>query len=258
MVSLPISRPRWLVIAVTVTGCAAASAGCSSGSRAAPPAQGRPQAPASSGAAGRIPDPAGIAQIKSRTLGPQAEGGFSFFAATGPGRAAAMPFHPPAGTADHVCNALIAPFLVLPQGFLSSATSVFPQAERHSPSPANWFENITVYPTGEAASIQAHLRALLGGCGHFRWAVPSATALWMRAAVTSLPGIGDSTMYASIRTLPAQPGAQSLAWDWVLIRSGNTLVVLDDQGSIAPTATAPNTVMTQLVKDAWQRYSAGG
>ena len=76
-------------------------------------------------------------------------------------------------------------------------------------------------------------------------------------AVTSLPGVGDSTMIASIRTVSPKPGTQSLAWDWVLVRSGNTLITLDDQGSVLPAATAPNAVMTQLVKDAWQRYATG-
>jgi hypothetical protein len=232
-VNVPASHLRRFVIAITVIGCATAN-----------------------GTAARILDPASIAQIKSRTLGPRAEDGFAFPISAGFSRhAAAMPFAPPAGTADHVCNALIAPFEFLPQALLSSSTSMLPRADRQAASPTNWFEYIDVYPAGEAASTETRLRSLLGRCSHFQWAVPTATTVWMRTTVTSLPAIGDSTMYASIRTLPAQPGQPSLAWDWVLIRSGNTLVMLDDQGSSLPTATAPNTVMTQLVKDAWHRYS---
>lgn len=257
--SVSASYLRRLVIAVIVIGCAAANAGCSSGSHAAP-SGGHSPAAESPAAAAKVPDPASVAQIKSRTLGPQAEGGFRFLGAPGTvaQRSAPKPFDPPAGSADHVCNALIVPAEFLPQGFLSSGTSVFPPVDRRASTPANWFEYIEVYPAGGAESIEAQLRTLLGHCRRFLWAVPSAMAVWMRAEVTSLPGIGDSTMYASMRTLTAPPGGSFLAWDWVLIRSGNTLIALDDGGSALPAPAAPNTVMRQLVKVAWRRYSRPG
>lgn len=69
----------------------------------------------------------------------------------------------------------------------------------------------------------------------------SARSLRMRAAVTSLP-TGDRTMYASIRTLTAPPGAPFLALGWMLIRSGNTLITLDDHGSAMPAATEPDVI----------------
>jgi hypothetical protein len=258
-VSGPGTNIRRLAITAVVIGCAAATAGCSAASHSPhpPPPAPRTQPATDSPAAARIPDPVSIAQIESRTLGPEAEPGFAFFSSSKAIKSTAMPFDPPTGTADHVCNALLVPNEFLPQPLLDSGVSVFPRADRSSPSAANWFESVDAYAAGESVRMEAQLRALLGRCGHFRWAVPTSTPIYMRAIVKSLPGIGDSTTYVSIRIVNLPPGTPTEAWDWVVIRSGNTLVTLDDQGSRVPSVTAQNTIMTQLVNDAWQRYMTG-
>jgi hypothetical protein len=256
-VSGPGTNIRRLAIAAVVIGCAAATAGCSAASHPPPPAP-RTQPATDPPAAARIPDPVSIAQIEARTLGPEAEPGFAFFSSSKAIKSStAMPFDPPTGTADHVCNALLLPNEFLPQPLLDSGVSVFPRADRSSPTAANWFEGVDAYPAGESLRMETQLRALLGRCGHFRWAVSTSTPIYMRAIVKSLPGIGDSTTYVSIRIVNLPPSTPTEAWDWVLIRSDNTLVMLDDQGSLVPSVTAQNTIMMQLVNDAWQRYKTG-
>jgi hypothetical protein len=252
---------RRLAITVIIIGCAAVNAGCATGSHATPPNQANRAQSSGAGSSGgqpRFPDPASVAQIGSRALGPRPEPGFVFLRPFKPSQSStAKPFKPPTGTTDHVCSTLVGPFFFLPQPLLASSVTVLPQVKRSAPSPGNWFEYIGVYPAGQSARMEAQLRALLGRCGHFLWDLPNGPAVSMHATVKSLPGIGDSTTYVSMRSISSPPGTPSLACDWVLIRSGNTLITLDEQGNDLPSENAPNPTMTKLVKDAWQRYATG-
>jgi hypothetical protein len=75
-----------------------------------------------------------------------------------------------------------------------------------------------------------------------------------REAVVPFPGYGSQALYVSVRLLSGVPG-KFWADDWIVIRSGRTLIFIDGQ-YVRPVGNAQDRMTLQLVKEAWHHYSA--
>ena len=233
---------RLIPLAVAALGLALTT-GCSSGSS--------------------VPDPSTVAQIKTRLLAPGTAPGFApqpRNLQTAQRSAQARPFVPPRGSADRVCSQLVAPASFVPGAALSSGQSIgvlHPQL--YGPFAPSWYEGIDVYPGAEAANMVKTLSALIGRCGHFLLpsSVPGSDPASASEAAAPLHGLGDQALYVTVRVRTPTPDLFQ-AHDWIVIRSGRTLIWIDDR-SIASEAVGKGheQLTLRLARDAWRHFSAG-
>jgi len=225
---------RLIPLAVAALGLALTT-GCSSGSS--------------------VPDPSTVAQIKTRLLAPGTAPGFApqpRNLQTAQRSAQARPFVPPRGSADRVCSQLVAPASFVPGAALSSGQSIgvlHPQL--YGPFAPSWYEGIDVYPGAEAANMVKTLSALIGRCGHFLFPASASEA------AAPLHDLGDQALYVTVRVRTPTPDLFQ-AHDWIVIRSGRTLIWIDDR-SIASEAVGKGheQLTLRLAQDAWRHFSAG-
>ena len=204
-----------------------------------------------------IVNPATVAQFKARLLAPGTARGYVLQSLAGMTiyKSAAKPMVMPTGSLDHICTQLGWP-LVLPMPSLRAGLEIgIVDPKRYAVAPT-WDEGIEVYPGSEAGTIVTMLRQLAEDCQHFQWTqtVGSRSKLlpaW--AAAYSLPGLGNSGLYIKFRI--GAPSERQLAFDWGVIRSGRTLIMINDLGSLV-TGTADDPLTLQLTRDAWRRYAA--
>jgi hypothetical protein len=233
---------RLITVAVAVLGLALIT-GCSSGHS--------------------VPDPSTVAQVKTGLLAPGTAPGFApqpRNLQTAQRSARARPFAPPRGSADHICSQLAAPASFVPGAALSSGQSIgvlHPQL--YGPFAPSWYEGIDVYPGTEAASMVKTLSALIGKCGHFLLpsSAPGSDPAPASEAAAPLPGLGDQALYVTVRVRTPTPDLFQ-AHDWIVIRSGRTLIWIDDR-SIASEAVGKGheQLTLRLAQDAWRHFSAG-
>ena len=210
-----------------------------------------------------VSDPSTVAQVKTRLLAPGTAPGFAPQARnlqTAQRSAKARPFVAPRGHADQVCSQLAAPASFVPGAALSSGQSIgvlHPQL--YGPFAPSWYEGIDVYPGAEAATMVKALTTLIGQCRHVSFQAgalgsPPASASETAAA---LFGLGDQALYVAVR-LPTPTPHLFQALDWVVIRSGRTLIWIDDR-SIASEAVGKGheQLTLRLAQEAWRHFSAG-
>ena len=217
----------------------------------------------SSGGPGAPPDPSTVAQVKARLLAPGMAPGFS----PGPrGQqtaqrwARARPFAPPRGSAGQVCSQLATPASFVPDAVLTGGqriSAAHPQL--FGPFAPSWSEQIDVYPGAEAANMVKTLSALIGRCGHFLLpaSVPGSGPASASEAAAPLHDLGDQALYVTVRVRTPTPDLFQ-AHDWIVIRSGRTLIWIDDR-SIASEAVGKGheQLTLRLAQDAWRHFSAG-
>jgi hypothetical protein len=216
----------------------------------------------SSGGHGPPPDPSTVAQVKARLLAPGMAPGFS----PGPrGQqtaqrwARARPFVPPRGSAGQVCSQLAAPASFVPDAVLAAGQRIgAAHPQLFGPFAPSWSEQIDVYPGSEAVTMVKALTALIGQCRHVWFqasAVGSAPAVASETA-TPLSGLGDQALYVAVR-LPTPTPHLFQALDWVVIRSGRTLIWIDDRSGSQVVGTGHDQLTLRLARDAWHHFSAG-
>jgi hypothetical protein len=164
----------------------------------------------------------------------------------------------PTGTVNHVCGQFTLLRVLLPASSLEAVQLIYIADPKKYALPPSWFEAIEVYPGSEAATVIAKLRQLAGNCRHFQWSqtLGSRSKLlpaWI--ATNSLPGMGSAGLYIKVRI--GSPSGRQFALDWTVVRSGRTLIVINDFGSAA-VGTADDPLTLQLTRDAWRRYAATG
>jgi hypothetical protein len=87
----------------------------------------------------------------------------------------------------------------------------------------------------------------------YRWTIRQQAAA--RRALPGRPGRpGSQALYVSVRLLSGVPG-KFWADDWIVIRSGRTLIFIDGQ-YVRPIGSAQDRMTLQLAREAWQHYSA--
>ena len=216
----------------------------------------------SSGRQGPPPDPLTVAQVKARLLAPGMAPGFSPDPAnqqTAQRSARARPFVPPRGSAGQVCSQLAVPTSFVPNAVLTAGQHigvVHPQL--FGPFAPSWSEQIDVYPGTEAATMVKALATLIGQCRHVSFQAgalgsPPASASETAAA---LSGLGDQALYVAVR-LPTPTPHLFQALDWVVIRSGRTLIWIDDRSGSQVVGTGHDQLTLRLARDAWHHFSAG-
>lgn len=174
----------------------------------------------SSGAS--VSDPSTVAQVKTRLLAPGMAPGFSPGPRTQQSArqsARARPFVPPRGRPDQVCSRL-----ATPASFVPDAT----------------------------------LTRMIGRCGHFLLSAagPGSAPAPASESAARLSGLGDQALYVTVRVQTTTPGLFQ-AHDWVLIRSGRTLIWIDDQSVAAEAVGKGHDQLTlRLARDAWRHFSA--
>jgi hypothetical protein len=235
-----VPRSRRDVFVVMVAFGATLIASCSAGQSGTAP---RP-----------VADPLTLAQANARLLPPGKTRGFLVLRGNMHNRAGtAKPFAPPQGSTNRACTILTSPPLFFPNASVDVGESIslaMPSEQRYLAQPPSWFEWIGVYPGTEAAGIVRALPSLIGTCGHFLFIgkIPA------QEAAAPLPGFGDQALYISVRLQSSVPG-QTSADDWIVIRSGHTLIWIDGQ-YVRPPAKGRDPTTMQLAQDAWRRYSA--
>lgn len=198
--------------------------------------------------------PRTLADANARLLPPGKAPGFLILRGNMHNRAGtAKPFVPPRGSTNRACTVLTSPPLFFPSASVDVGESVSldrQQQRRYLPLPPSWFEWIGVYPGTEAAGIVRELPALVGKCGHFLFIgkIPA------QEAAAPLAGFGDQALYVTVRLLTGTAG-QFSADDWLVIRSGRTLIWIDGQ-YVRPPANGRDQMTLQLAQDAWHRYLA--
>jgi hypothetical protein len=216
----------------------------------------------SSGGPGAPPDPSTVAQVKARLLAPGMAPGFSpgpTDQQTAQRWARARPFAPPRGSAGQVCSQLATPASFVPNAVLTGGqriSAAHPQL--FGPFAPSWSEQIDVYPAAEAATMVKALTTLIGQCRHVSFQVsalgsPPASASETAAA---LSGLGDQALYVAVR-LPTPTPRLFQALDWVVIRSGRTLIWIDDRSGSQVVGTGHDQLTLRLARDAWHHFSAG-
>jgi hypothetical protein len=256
---------RWMgsVAVVLAAGLGLAGVtGCSGGGSGGPSAHGSTgthgSTDAHDAAARGATSSMTVAQIKARLLTPATAPGFFFadeYAAARTGGAQAF-------TAPHGSTAQVCQQLMYPQGTFMPKPAVFGSQSVGAHEPQNvsggnpqWLQWISVYPQPEAADIVAAIPGVVGRCGHFTVSAVGSPQT-IRTAVTPLPGLGDQAYYVRIRILWPEPGKFS-ADDWLVIRSGGTLLWLIGQNLKVTSMTKNDPQTLQLATDAWHKYSAG-
>jgi hypothetical protein len=216
----------------------------------------------SSGGHGPPPDPSTVAQVKSRLLAPGMAPGFSpgpRDQQTAQRSARARPFAPPRGSAGQVCSRLAAPASFVPDAVLTAGQRIgAAHPQLFGPFAPSWSEEIDVYPGTEAATMVKTLTALIGQCRRVSF---QATALGSPPASASetaaaLSGLGDQALYVAVR-LPTPTPQLFQALDWVVIRSGRTLIWIDDRSGSQVVGTGHDQLTLRLARDAWHHFSAG-
>jgi hypothetical protein len=237
---------RLLSLGLTAALGAALCVGCSStGPRAA-----------STPAAG----PSTVAQIDARLLAKGTAPGFLPLldkSLAGKRSAHAQRFVPPGGGTNEACTTLAAPELFSPSGTLNTGEYIsVADARQYGPAAPSWFEYIDVYPGAEAAGIVAELPTLIGRCKHFQFQYQGAGATPRPAVEAAAPmrGLGGRALYITVRIALTNGIFQVL--DWVLIRSGDTLIWVMAQSSFSHAGTGRDALTVRLAQDAWRRYSA--
>jgi hypothetical protein len=216
----------------------------------------------SSGGHGPPPDPSTVAQVKARLLAPGMAPGFS----PGPrGQqtaqrwARAGPFVPPRGSAGQVCSQLAAPASFVPDAVLTAAQRIgAANPQLFGPFAPSWSEQIDVYPGTEAVTMVKALTALIGQCRHVSFQADAVGSAPASASETAAPlsGLGDQALYVAVR-LPTPTPHLFQALDWVVIRSGRTLIWIDDQSGSQVVGTGHDQLTLRLARDAWHHFSAG-
>ena len=215
----------------------------------------------SSGRQGPPPDPLTVAQVKARLLAPGMAPGFSPDPAnqqTAQRSARARPFVPPRGSAGQVCSQLAVPTSFVPNAVLTAGQHigvVHPQL--FGPFAPSWSEQIDVYPGTEAANMVKALSALIGRCRHVSFQATVLGSPPASASETAVPlrGLGDQALYVAVR-LPTPTPHLFQALDWVVIRSGRTLIWIDDRSGSQVVGTGHDQLTMRLTQDAWRHFSA--
>jgi len=210
---------------------------------------------------GPPPDPSTVAQVKARLLAPGMAPGFSPDPAsqqTAQRSARARPFVPPRGSAGQVCSQLAVPTSFVPNAVLTAGQHigvVHPQL--FGPFAPSWSEQIDVYPGTEAAKMVKALTALVGRCRHVSFQATVLGSPPASASETAAPlrGLGDQALYVAVR-LPTPTPRLFQAIDWVVIRSGRTLIWIDDRSGSQVVGTGHDQLTMRLAQDAWRHFSA--
>jgi hypothetical protein len=215
----------------------------------------------SSGGHGPPPDPSTVAQVKSRLLAPGMAPGFSpgpRDQQTAQRSARARPFVPPRGSAGQVCSRLAAPASFVPDAVLTAGQRIgAAHPQLFGPFAPSWSEEIDVYPGTEAATMVKTLTALIGRCRRVSFQASALGSLPVSASETAapLPGLGDQALYVTVR-LPTPTAHLFQALDWVVIRSGRTLIWIDDRSGSQVVGTGHDQLTLRLARDAWHHFSA--
>jgi hypothetical protein len=230
-------------ILVSVAGLTV-MAGCSGGAPATRP----------------VTDPSTVAQVKARLLVPGTAPGF--YTPAGDAMAqktTAGAFNPPRGNTRQLCQDLTIPqasFRLF--GALSGTQEMsLTDQKGYEHEPPGWIESIDVYPGMEASDIVAALPGLIGRCKYFLFSNPGAgpKQIPVREGVTRLRGLGEQALYVGV-WLPYEVNEKVIAADWVVIRSGRTLIWLEGSNLRDLAVGKQNAQTLQLAKDAWDRFSA--
>ena len=154
----------------------------------------------------------------------------------------------------------MAPASFVPGAALSSGQSIgvlHPQL--YGPFAPSWYEGIDVYPGAEAANMVKTLSALIGRCGHFLLpaSVPGSGPASASEAAAPLHDLGDQALYVTVRVRTPTPDLFQ-AHDWIVIRSGRTLIWIDDRSIASESVGKGHEQLTlRLAQDAWRHFSAG-
>jgi hypothetical protein len=216
----------------------------------------------SSGGPGPPPDPATVAQVKARLLAPGMAPGFSpepRDQQTAQRWARARPFVSPRGSAGQVCSQLAAPTSFVPNPVLTAGQRIgAAHPQLFGPFAPSWSEEIDVYPGTEAAAMVKALAALIGRCRHVSFQASALGSPPASAGETAAPlaGLGDQALYVAVR-LPTPTPRLFQALDWVVIRSGRTLIWIDDRSGSQVVGTGHDQLTLRLARDAWHHFSAG-
>jgi hypothetical protein len=207
-----------------------------------------------------VPDPATVSQIKARLLRPGTAPGFvpEPIALSGGSRGQAQPFTPREWSRQ-VCSDLMNPLLFKPRAALSAGTIIHARRGIGGPlGPPWWFKWIDTTqaprPRRSPRSCPRWQAAAGTSGGWTRTPRPRIAPCRYTRLCRTLPDLGRVALYLSVRmTSRALPG-RSLAFDWVVIRSGHTLIWVADQGTeVAGNGHDPLTL--ELARDAWHRFS---
>jgi hypothetical protein len=119
----------------------------------------------------------------------------------------------------------------------------------------SWFEWIDVYQGAEAARMMRQLPGLIGRCAHFPMQGGSPRLL-VHMASSRRQDMGDDAQYVAVRLHPAAggPGPPEAA-DWIVIRSGRTLIWMDSKLSL-PVIETRDHLTLRLARLAWRHYSS--
>jgi hypothetical protein len=215
----------------------------------------------SPGGPGPPPDPSTVVQVKARLLAPGMAPGFSpepRGRQTAQRWARARPFVAPHGSAGQVCSQLAAPASFVPNAVLTAGQRIsvlHPQL--FGPFAPSWSEEIDVYPGTEATTMVKALAALIGRCRHvsFQASAPGSPPASASETAAPLPGLGDQALYVAVR-LPTPTPRLFQALDWVVIRSGRTLIWIDDRSGSQVAGTGHDQLTLRLARDAWHHFSA--
>lgn len=114
-------------------------------------------------------------------------------------------------------------------------------------------EFLYLYRSGQASQIMTGLDRTAGRCA----AAPitsgsGGSALTYRERVSTLRDMGDEALDVEVRTATF-PSGVFVAADWIVIRSGNVLIVTDEMGNISTL----DKYLTVATSAAWHAYEKG-
>jgi hypothetical protein len=113
-------------------------------------------------------------------------------------------------------------------------------------------DSVAVYRPGQAGQIMAELARTAARCAS---AISKATdgtgsAESTRTHLVTLHGMGDEAFDVQARTTVAAPRTVTVASDWILIRSGDYLLMVGEMGN----PVSWNKYLLESAKAAWRKF----
>jgi hypothetical protein len=254
--------------AITATACGSSSAGSSAVSPAAPTVASSPastSAPTTVPHASSVPSPTTAGQLKALLLtAHQLPDGITFLtgatADSSPSRnSGAPPLGSPASCEGLLQGTLYLPYYEVP---IADANDELqrPVSAAVDPTELGWQggEYLYLYRPGQASQIMTDIVRTASRCAAKPISVESAgTTVMFRENFSELPGMGDEAlevhMDSPVFHSPASLSGLYTASDWVVIRSGNVLLMTWESGNISTL----NKYLTATTSAAWHAYEKG-
>jgi hypothetical protein len=117
------------------------------------------------------------------------------------------------------------------------------------------WDSVAVYRPGQAEQIMTELTRTAARCANVitKGTDGTGTVESTRTKLVTLHRMGDEALEVQARTTVAAPHTVSVASDWILVRSGDYLLMVGEMGN----PVSWNKYLLESAKAAWRKFQKG-